>query len=132
MPDTFAKYFRSKVDDIVKESVINNSVYNGKRKVNSTCENFMTFENVEKCMLTLKTKNTEAFDRIPQRILRDGVAHLALPFTTLMNKIYSEKAIPAQWKISKIIPGHKKVIIQKLKTTPQSQIFALAAKYLKN
>ena len=79
------------MDDIVKESVISDAVYNGKQKVSPSCTNFMSLEKVRECMLSLKAKNTEGFDRIPQRILKDGINHLAIPFTELMNRIYTDK-----------------------------------------
>ncbi len=37
-----------------------------------------------------------------------GIINLVALLTALMNKIYNDKEIPAQWKISKIIPVHKK------------------------
>ena len=108
LPDAFANYFKSKVDDIVNESIISNTVYNGRIKITATSSNFMSIENVKDCIMSLKTKNTEGFDRIPQRVLKDGCNHLLIPLTTLMNKIYNEKEIPDQWRISKIVPVHKK------------------------
>ena len=108
LPDTFANFFKSKVDDIVNESIVSDTVYNGRQKITPTSLNYMSIENVKDCMKSLKAKNTEGFDRIPQRVLKDGCDHLLIPFTTLMNKIYTEKEIPDQWRISKIIPVHKK------------------------
>jgi hypothetical protein len=64
-------------------------------------------QNVKECTLSLKSKNTEGFDRTQHRVLNDDIIHLLAPFTALMNKIYNDKEIPTQWKISKIIPVHK-------------------------
>jgi hypothetical protein len=64
----------------------------------------MSPNKVRESILSLKAKNTEGFDRIP----KDGITHLVTSLTELMNKIYSDKEIPAQWKIIKIIPVHKK------------------------
>ena len=57
---------------------------------------------------TLKIKNCEGHDRIPQRILVDGLEILINPLTVLFEKIYDQKDIPKQWLISKTIPIHKK------------------------
>ena len=73
IPDKFADFFAEKVDSIVRDSVISPNVYNGKRKLNVQSENFMTPENVVKAVMSLKTKNCEGHDNIPQRILIDGI-----------------------------------------------------------
>ena len=57
---------------------------------------------------SIKTKNCEGFDRIPQRVLVDGADVLIHPLTVLFSKIYTQKKLPEQWLISKIIPIHKK------------------------
>ena len=59
-------------------------------------------------MSSIKVKNSEGFDRIPQRILVDGANELKLPLSILFAKIYDQKKIPEQWLIAKIIPIHKK------------------------
>jgi hypothetical protein len=41
-------------------------------------------------------------------VLVDGIEHLLQPFTKLFDLIYREKFIPEQWRISKIVPVHKK------------------------
>ena len=56
----------------------------------------------------LKLKNTEGYDRIPQRILIDGKDVLNKPLSNLFKLIYKDQVIPGQWLISKIIPVHKK------------------------
>ena len=60
------------------------------------------------CVKDLKMKNTEGYDRIPQRILLDGIEVLIEPLTQLFKMVYRDQAIPGQWLISKIIPVHKK------------------------
>ena len=47
-------------------------------------------------------------DRIPQRIIIDGLDSLDKPLTKLFELVYREKRVPGQWLISKIIPVHKK------------------------
>ena len=66
-------------------------VYNGRKKVNSTNKNFMTENEILEAVKSLKMKNSEGYDRIPQRILIDGIEHLIKPLTILFNKIYEDK-----------------------------------------
>ena len=108
LPDKFADLFGDKVNDIVKGAQISNTVYNGKRKINMAPANFMTPKNVLLAVTSMKTKNCEGHDKIPQRILTDGIEILKYPLTILFNKIYTQKVIPEQWLISKIAPIHKK------------------------
>ena len=68
----------------------------------------MTSTNIRKAITTIKMKNAEGDDRIPQRVLIDGVEVLLEPLTKLFTKIYEKMAIPEQWKMSKITPVHKK------------------------
>ena len=42
-------------------------------------------------MSSIKVKNSEGFDRIPQRILVDGANELKLPLSILFAKIYDKK-----------------------------------------
>jgi hypothetical protein len=58
-------------------------------------------------MLTLKSKNTKGVDRIPQKILLDGVDLLEAPLSKLLSLIYNEKLIPDQWRIAKTKPVYK-------------------------
>ena len=108
LPEAFAEFFKNKVENILTETMIDDSIYNGRQKIipDETC--FMSKEDITECFKTLKLKNTEGYDRIPQRILKDGIDHLIQPYYILMNKIYNQKTIPEQWSISKIIPTHKK------------------------
>jgi hypothetical protein len=57
---------------------------------------------------TLKQKNCEGPDRLPLQVLKDGAIILAKPLSVLFHKIYEKKEIPEQWKVSKVIPLHKK------------------------
>jgi hypothetical protein len=86
---------------------IDENVYNGTRKVFSREEMFVGPLSMKQCMLTLKSKNTEGVDRIPQKILLDGVDLLEAPLSKLFNLIYNEKIIPDQWRIAKTIPIYK-------------------------
>lgn len=75
---------------------------------------FIFIDNVKDCITSLKNKNVEAFVRIPREILRDSCNHLVYQHTVLINKIYHQKEIPDQWRVSKIIPVHKKEDISKI------------------
>ena len=68
---------------------------------------FMSGVEVERCIRSIKVKNSEGYDRVPQRILVDGMIHLLPPFTKLFDAIYYSKEIPEQWRLSKIMPVHK-------------------------
>ena len=103
LPQAFADFFKSKVDDIVKNTVICPEVYNGKRKVNCNDENFMTESNILECVKTIKIKNVEGYDRIPQRVLVDGIEILLRPLAVLFDLIYRQSKVPDQWLVSKII-----------------------------
>ena len=75
--------------------------------MNANVGHFMDTDSVRECILSLKLKNSEGFDRIPQRVLVDGVDHLIKPIVVLMDKIYISKQIPHQWLVSKTIPVFK-------------------------
>ena len=105
--ETFARYFDNKIKDVLSDIAIDPNVYNGSKKVQSDTSFFMTPTLVRECMDSLKIKNTEGYDRIPQRILVDGSEVLHGPFSVLFSKIYQERAIPGQWLISKTIPVFK-------------------------
>ena len=69
---------------------------------------FMSTREVEACIKSIKIKNSEGYDRIPQRILVEGIKHLLAPLSKLFKTVYDSKSIPEQWLFSKIIPVHKK------------------------
>ena len=108
LPDVFAKFFVDKVNAIVDDCVVSDSVYNGTRKLHSNPRNFMTPENVFKSIKSLKSKNCEGFDRIPVRILTDGINEITPVLSHIFNLIYKQKQIPDQWRVSKVIPLFKK------------------------
>jgi hypothetical protein len=82
-------------------------VYNGTRKLVESNKNFMDPISVKECILSLKLKNSEGYDRIPQRILIEGVDFLTGPISRLMNMIYESKTLPDQWLVAKTIPVYK-------------------------
>ena len=68
----------------------------------------MTQANILRAVKSIKLKNSEGDDRIPQRILIDGVEILLETLTGLFTRIYEQNTIPEQWKLAKITPVHKK------------------------
>ena len=104
----FANFFSNKVNSIINQAAIDPKIYNGKRKIEVENEFFMASTDILECLKTIKSKNCEGYDRIPQRILHDGANELILPLTGLFQRMYTQKSIPEQWSISKVIPIHKK------------------------
>ena len=94
---------------------------------------FMDPVSVKECMQSLKIKNSEGYDRIPQRILVDGLEPLVLAFSGLFARIYAQVQVPNQWLISKTIPVFKNRGDEKdIETTALFQISVQAQKYSKN
>ena len=81
--------------------------YNGRRKIYPNNKMFMDPTSIKECIMSLKMKNSEGYDHIPQRILVDGVDHLMTAFEGLFCQIYSQVKIPSQWLVSKTIPVFK-------------------------
>ena len=108
IPEAFADYFDTKIKSALAETQIRDNVYNGKRKVISESKMFMSSNDILECLKSLKIKNCEGYDRIPQRILKDGADHLIAPLTGLFNLIYYTNKLPEQWLIAKVFPIHKK------------------------
>ena len=106
--DAFAAYFHDKVETLKSNTIVNPDVYNGKNKLIVTNRPFMTESDVRECLATLKPKKCEGFDRLPVKMLSDARDPLLPTLTVLFMKIYEQKCIPDQWKISKITPIHKK------------------------
>ena len=82
----------------------------GTKKLTAGVHIIMSPNEVERCIESIKIKNSEGFDRIPQRVLVEGSMHLLRPLTKLFGLIYNQKMIPEQWRLSKIIPVHKKAV----------------------
>ena len=104
----FGDYFVNKVNLITSSTLINPNVHNGHQKIFIPCEHGISINDVAECIKSLKIKNSEGFDRIPQRILSDGIELLLKPLTDLFALIFKKQIIPKQWLISKTIPIHKK------------------------
>ena len=63
IPDAFANYFMEKITTILNETCIDNSVYNGKRKISTHNDNFMSKNDDLKAVKALKVKNCEGHAR---------------------------------------------------------------------
>ena len=107
LADKVAEYFNSKIVNLTSEAVIDEEIYNGTSKVNCESSMFMDPQSIKECIQALKSKNSEGFDRIPQRCLVDGVESLCTPFNGLFKRIYEQSTVPAQWLVSKTIPIFK-------------------------
>ena len=78
-------------------------VYNGYRKINAENLMFMTRSRILECIDSLKLKNMEGYDRIPQRIRIDGHDILIEPLTGFFELVYKDQSMPGQWLIFLIV-----------------------------
>ena len=124
LPNAFAEFCRAKTENILNEMLIEQDVFNGRRKLNVDNDDFMLPNNIINAVKFLKIKNCEGHDRIPQRILIDGIKYLITPLSVIFNKIYKTKEIPEQCLIAKINP-------KTLKITGQFLIFVRPPKSLR-
>ena len=108
VPDAVASFFDNKVERLALSAQIDPNIYNGHRKIWCNAGFFMERDDIIKCVSTLKIKNAEGYDRIPQRIIKDGIDQLIDPLTHLFKLIYHTKKIPDQWKVAKVTPILKK------------------------
>jgi len=69
---------------------------------------FFTPDLLDNVFKKIKPKKCYGFDRTPMIAIKDGCSILKPTILDLLNKIYSSKNIPNQWKISRITPIHKK------------------------
>ena len=89
IPECFAEHFAGKIANIVAKIGIDDQVFNGTRKLWKADQNFMKSENIVKAVQSIKMKNAEGEDRIPQRILIDGISVILSPLNELFRKIYT-------------------------------------------
>ena len=107
LPDKFANYFSSKITELSDMLPVNPEVYNGTKKLEQGNKMFMDKVSIMECILSLQVKNSEGYDRIPQRILVDGADVLIATFEGLFSRIYTQVRVPDQWLVSKTIPVYK-------------------------
>ena len=101
--DCFASFFAEKVETITRETIVDPGVYNGDKKIESSNQMFMSPSEIKVCIEKIKIKNCEGSDRIPQRVIIEGMVHLLNPLSKLFNAIYLTKKIPEQWLIGQEI-----------------------------
>ena len=104
----FADFFHAKTRNMIEENKVQDDVDNGEKVMDAEEANYVALDKTIEIMKNLQQKNSYGCDRIPLRILRDGYSVLGKPVYALMDKIYEQKKIPEQWKMSRIIPLHKK------------------------
>ena len=97
-----------KVKTIIESTRINPLVQNGHQKITEYIDFLLNQSDIMECVKSLKIKNCEGYDQIPQRVLSEGIEILLTPLTGLFKRIISQNKIPDQWRISKTIPIHKK------------------------
>ena len=114
LPDAFADFFKLKTQTIINNQAINDNVFNGTKKVDCQNSHFMKEVDVINAIKSLNSKNSEGHDRIPVRIIVDGIDYVSKPLTILFNNIYNTQKLPEQWLISKIIPILKKGTASKI------------------
>ena len=68
----------------------------------------MSSTDILEIMSDIKIKNSEGYDRLPQRIVVDGATVLINPLTTLFNKIYHQKNNPRSMANCKNYPNTQK------------------------
>ena len=107
LSDRFACYFDKKIKNVVSQIELDENVFNGNKKLECQDLNFMDTPAILSCIKSLKNKNSEGFDRIPQRIIVDGADVLINPLTEMFKRIYFQRTVPDQWLISKTIPVYK-------------------------
>ena len=91
IPDAFANFFETKVNTIYNEAKIDQHIYNGKKKLNSTVKFFMADSNILQCIKTIKIKNCEGVDQIQRRILVDRADPWSHPSHTFSNYFIPKK-----------------------------------------
>ena len=109
LADAFACHFDTKIRTNVSLARVDlKGVYNGKCQLMVQNRFFMDKADVEECIDMLKNKKCEGYDRIPVCLIKDAKVPLLDPMCKLFKNIYATGQLPEQWKVSKIIPIHKK------------------------
>ena len=107
--EIFGEYFEQKIKNITNTTQPNLNQAEERKLINGRHEdNWITTENTKTIMANLPNKRCSGYDRIPVIFYKDGMEILLPIVTDLMKKIFSEKIVPEQWKIAKVIPVFKK------------------------
>ncbi len=73
VPVVIAAFFGNKVERLAQNTSIDSDIHNGYRKICCNNSFFMNREDIIECVSTLKIKNSEGYNWIPQRIIKDGI-----------------------------------------------------------
>ena len=89
IPESFAAHFERKILGLSAGVLMNPNVYNGRNKFVGDVANvnFMTAANIKRAVLTIKMKNLEGDDRIPKRILIDGIEILLASLASFFKNV---------------------------------------------
>lgn len=106
----FADFFERKVKDIIlaqeTDHFVVPSLWREGEVVNDNF--FFTEQDIECGLNTIKNSKAQGFDEIPGKVLKDLSSVLTRPLTWLFNNILLTGKIPRAWKVSRIVPLHKK------------------------
>ena len=61
LAEQFASMFEKKINDITSTTSIDDTVFNGTRKITEQDMNFMSETNIRQAILSLKSKNSEGY-----------------------------------------------------------------------
>jgi hypothetical protein len=92
----FAHHFDMTIKEII--SAVNSS--NSNRKLYSYKKFFVTRDEIRECLSSLKCKNSEGFEWIPQRISWMAL-NTSWTYLQLFKKICNQRKVQAQWLIAK-------------------------------
>ena len=106
--NVFADFFHEKIEKLTANVSIPENIPNGYNKLFVGDRFFMEESDIRECLNTLKPKMCKGYDRIPVNIIFDARELLIPTLKNLFHKIYDQCTVPDQWRISKIIPIHKK------------------------
>lgn len=111
--NAFVKFFCCKVENLCQDSEIDQFVLPDLVGNMGTGEMwneglFISRQEVEKAIDSLKTKKAQGVDEIPGNCAKDLKNVIALPLTWLFNSVIETGKIPEPWRISRIVPVLKK------------------------
>jgi len=69
---------------------------------------YFSLDEIVKAIGSLKMKKSQGVDEVPTCVIKDLKSVVAQPYTWLFNVILDTGKIPKAWKISRIVPIHKK------------------------
>ena len=69
---------------------------------------FVTIKKVKKLLRSLKSTTSTAIDQLDSYAVKLVADHIAQPLHHVLTLSIMQEKVPAQWKLTKIIPLHKK------------------------